>query len=138
MIAGAPSYPRQQLVCGQLHVLVGECVGGQLAGGVRVEPREGDHRPAADAPSDVLELGGIGTARLKRLRDETFLVARFIEVGAESIRQERPAGDLGRLLELGKRLYLDRMDVGQIFRQLVIDRAAAHRSLPSLAVVRGG
>src|SRR5204863_32107 len=86
----APGRPGEQLVGGQLHVLVGVGVRGELAGRVRVEPRERDHGPAADAARDVLERRGVRSAGLELLAHEALLLTGLVEV-LEARRRRPPA-----------------------------------------------
>jgi hypothetical protein len=100
----------------------------QLARCVRVEPRERDHRPAADPPGQVLERRGVRAAPLELLAHQALVLARLFEVLAKRRGQLLVAGDVRRPLHLRERLYFDRVHVGQVLGQLVVERAGGHVS----------
>ena len=99
---------------------------GQLAGRVRVGAGEEHHPPAADAAGDVLDRRGLRAAPLELLADRA-LVSRGLDlVLGEDPRQVGVAGQPRGERHLGERLLLDRMDVGQVLRQLLVERAIGH------------
>ena len=126
LVAGALGHTGEQLVAGELEVLVGDRVGDQLARRVGLGAREEDKALAAGGHDRVLELGRRGTVRLQAVADQPFLLLGLAEMVGEETGQLRVAGDLGRGAELGERLLLDRMRVRHVLDQLLTH--ARHRN----------
>src|SRR3954471_24421794 len=126
VVAGAPRDAQQELVGGELEVLVGEGVGGELAGGVRLAAGEEDEPLAADRHDGILELGGRRAVGVEALAHEPLVALGLGEVLAERVGEAGVAGEVGRRAHLRDRLLLDGVRVGQVLDELVVDRAKGH------------
>src|SRR5439155_14100766 len=60
-------------------------------------------------------------ALLEQLADEPLVLFRLPLVLAECVRDLLVAGEIRRVAKLGERLLLDRVRIGQILRQLLVD-----------------
>src|SRR5205085_5193294 len=103
-----------------------------LPWGVGVEAREGDHRPASHSAREVLERRGVRASPGKQFAHDALVLARLLEVNAKGRSESLVLCDPGRGLELGKRLNLDRVNIGQVLRDLILDAARRHVQLPTL------
>src|SRR5581483_11238675 len=94
-----------------------------------------DHRPATDAAGDVFERRGVGAARVQFLPYLSLLVLGLRQVLTKGRGELFVPGDARRPFQLGEGLDLDRVDVGQVLRQLLGDRAIAHLGLQEVECV---
>src|SRR3954453_5294045 len=134
LVPGAPRDAQQELVGGELEVLVGEGVSAELAGRVGLAAGEEDEPLAADRHDGVLELGGRRAMRVQALADEALVALGLGQVGPEGVGEAGVAGEVGRRAHLRDRLFLDGVRVGQVLDELVVDRAKGHGwSLPTAA-----
>ncbi len=111
--------PAQQLVGGKLHVLVGIDVHRELAGCVRVCLGEQDHAPSTEPSGDVLDGRRSGVAPLELRAHQPLVLARLYEMLLEDGGQLAVTGDVRRSLHLHERLFLDRMNIAKVVRQLL-------------------
>jgi hypothetical protein len=117
-VAGDVGHAGEQLVRGCLEVLIGDRVGGELARRVRLGPRE-QHEPLAPRSHDrVLELGGRGAVGVEPGADDPLLLLGLDQVLGEDAAELGVAGDVRRGTQLGQRLLLDRVGVGQVLDEL--------------------
>jgi hypothetical protein len=106
-------------------------VHGELARRVRVHAREQDHAPAADPAGHVLDRRRRRPAALELLAHQPLVLLGLAQVLGEDPAQLGVAGHARGEPELGQRLLLDRVDVGQVLGQLLVERVVGHdRVLP--------
>ena len=74
------SDPAQEVVRGELHMLVGKRVRNELSRGVRLSTREQDEALSGQRPNDVFEGGGLCPARLEALTHQTLVALGFGQV----------------------------------------------------------
>jgi hypothetical protein len=126
----ALSHADQQLVGRELEVLVGQSVGDELAGRVGLRLREQREARPARLHDRVLHSGGRCAEGLEALPDTRLVVHGLLLVCAEQLRQPLVLGDLRRGLHLREGLLLDRMSVGQVLDDLVVQGLVGHQSTP--------
>ena len=105
----------------------------QLARRVRVQAGEQHHPPATDATCRVLHDRRPGAASLELLAHQHLVPGRLVEVVVEDRRERAVAGDAGSEAHLLQRLQLDRVHVGEMGRELIVDVVRRHGvDLPGL------
>ena len=132
MVARELGDAAEQLEGGELDVLVGEGVRHQLAGGVRLGAGESDEALAGDRADEVLDDRRLGIARLEAIANEPLVVLRLAQVRGEGGGDLGVARDLVSRAHLRERLLLDRMRVGEVLGELVLEVVGGHCGSPSL------
>jgi hypothetical protein len=122
LVAGSLGDDRQELVCGQLHVLIRVGMRDELARRVRLGAREQDHPDPAGARREILDLGRVRFEGVQSPANESLLFLRFSEVLAEGPCQHRVASQPRGHLHLLERLLLDRVDVREVLDELFLER----------------
>ena len=120
-LAGPVGRACEQLVGGVLEGLVAQRVRQQLARRVGLHPGEGEESLALGLHHHVLELARRGVALLEELPREPLVALRLLPVLAQRLLEARLFRCLRRLVELGEGLHLDRVRVGDVLRQLLVD-----------------
>ena len=105
-------------------------MGDELARCVGVQPGEGDHGPPTDATGEVLERGRVRAPAPKLGAHQPLVRACLVAVRMEGHREPATTGQPRSDLHLLQCLHLDRMHVGEVLGQLLLDRAVAHRRSP--------
>src|SRR5204863_4005813 len=108
-----------------LERLVRKGVRVQLSGRVRVEPGEEQKALAADLHHRVLHNRRLRVSGLQESPHAPLVALRLRQVLAVGRREVWVSGDVRRGPELGQRLLLDRMRIGQVLRQLFRELAHA-------------
>ena len=117
---------RQELVGRLLHVLIGIGVDDKFARRVGLRVGKGDETLARDGPNQVLDGRQAGASRLEPLADQALVLLGLRQVTDEGFGQRPVSGQRGRGLHLGQRLLLDRVDVGEVFVQLIVKCFGRH------------
>jgi hypothetical protein len=93
----------------------------KLPGRVRLHPSEGEESLAAEVHHHVLELARRRAALLEELPRQALVTLGLAPMPAHRLREARLGRCLRRALELRERLHLDRVRVGDVLRQLLVD-----------------
>jgi hypothetical protein len=131
LVARAARHAHEELVGGELEVLVGERVRRELAGRVGLASGEQDEALAADGHHGVLELRGRGAVGVEALSHEALVALGLSQVGAERVGELRVAGEVRGGAHLGEGLLLDGVRVGQVLDELLVDRTDGHTGRPT-------
>jgi hypothetical protein len=108
----------------------------ELSRGVGLGAGEGDEALPGQGPEQVLDLRRARAPGGEALGDEALVLLGLAQVADERLGEVGIAGELGRRAHLGECLLLDRVGVGQVLRQLVLERVRAHRRLPVVCLER--
>lgn len=92
----------------------------ELAGRVGICLGEQDHSPSTEPSGDVLDGRRSGVAPLELRAHQTLVLERLDEMLLEDGGQLPVTGDVRRSLHLHERLFLDRMNVAEVLRQLLV------------------
>src|SRR3954469_17712943 len=120
-VVRAPRHPQQLLVAADLEELERVRERGELARRVRLRGEEPAPVERAEAHGRVLERVGGAAVRLEQRLDQASVLARLVEVLGVELGEERVAGDLLALAQQLDRLVLDRVCVGEVLDELLVE-----------------
>src|SRR5581483_8218374 len=136
LIARTLGHADEELVCGQLEMLIRVRMRDELARRVRLRAREQEEARAADLHEQVLELVRALAVRFQPSADRALVPLGLRQVVAEDVGETGVARRLRRALQLLQRLLLDRVGVCQVLHELFVDSRHASLVPPSTSLNR--